>query len=123
MTKFKAGFDARRHVPTNTGVWEFRKNLAELLREQSLQAFNYLVDTLNDEEAHPKLRKECAVEILNRGLGAPVNQVVIEQIDKGNDQDIDVTSLSTIELERLILRYVDADLIVKEERDVTPSPN
>lgn len=113
MAKFKVGFDARRHVPTNTGVWDFRQKLAGLLREQSLQAFNYLVETLNNEKAHPKLRKECAVEILNRGLGAPVNQILIEQVDKGSDQDIDVTELTTAELELLLRKYQDEELEVK----------
>lgn len=120
---FAKGFDSRRFIRANTGVWEFRQKLGELLREQSLDALNYLVATLNDKKAHPRLRKECAIEILNRGLGAPVSAIVIESLD--NKGDGDVTKLSTPDLERIMAKLTanDKDVIEAEVVEVeTNSP-
>ena len=113
---FKKGFDARRHIPQNAGIYEFRLKLAEMLREKSLDAFSYLVEVLNDKNQHPKLRKECAVEILNRGLGAPVNTVMIEQLD--GKEGADASTLSTKDLERIVLKLAPSNGHVIESKPV-----
>lgn len=102
-TQFKKGFDSRRYCPTNTGLWEFRQKLGDMLKAQSLEAFDYLMDTLKNEKAHPKLRKECAVEILNRSWGVPVSTVHV-QIADNNNSGADVTKLSTDDLEAMVAK-------------------
>ena len=109
---FKKGHDARRYVPTNTGLMDFHAKFSELLRAYSLDAVNLIVNTMNDEAAHPKLRLTAAIEILNRGLGKPVDVTVIATLDAGATQDI--SKLSNAELTKIIKEYQDSETIEHE---------
>ena len=120
-TSFKKGFDSRRCIPQNAGIWEFRQKLGGMLRDKSLDAFDYLIDTMNNEALNPKLRKECAIEILNRGLGVPVSTIHIEH-SESNNSFTDAKKLTTSELESMIatLSPVKVDDVIEGEVVETP---
>jgi hypothetical protein len=116
-TSFKVGYDAKRFVPVNNGLVEYHTRLGELLREQSLDAVSFLVNTMNNEKAALKLRVTASQEILNRGLGKSVDIVVHQGLDNGDT--IDPTTLDTAELERIISKLDDKEGII--EGDFTES--
>ena len=66
-----------------------------------------------DDNAHPKLRLTAAIEILNRGIGKPVDVSVIATLDVGATQDI--TKLSNAELTAMINKYQDSGTIEHEK--------
>ncbi len=118
MTKpqsFKKGFDSRRYVPVNNGLVAFHTQLAELLRSQSLDAVTFLIDTMNNEKASLKLRVTSAIQILDRGIGRPVDRTVIATIEAGSQ--LDATKMDTKQLEAIIAKLdnqtgvIDADFV------------
>lgn len=104
---FQKGYDAKRFIPTNKGLTEFHLKLGELLRSHSLAAINFILNTMKDEDADPKLRLIAAIEILNRGLGKPVDVSVIATLNASKAQDI--TELSNAELTEIINRELKKD--------------
>lgn len=99
---FKKGFDANRYVPTNNGLVAFHSELSELLRAQSLDALTLLVDTMNNPEAALKLRIVAAKEVLDRGIGRPVDRTVVATLDASTGQD--PAQVTTAELEAIVSR-------------------
>ena len=99
--KFKKGYDARRFVPTNAGLTQFYAELGEMLREHSKDAVLFMVKTMNDEKAHPKLRQSAAKEILDRGLGKPVDVTIVRTVSESG-QGKDISKMSDAELEQMI---------------------
>lgn len=97
---FKKGFDAKRFVPTNDGMMNFYKELNGLLRQQSLEAFTFLVDTMNNDKASLKLRATVAMDILNRGVGKPVDVTVVATIT--DTIGADASKIDTAQLESII---------------------
>lgn len=116
---FKQGFDSKRFVPVNNGLVAFHTELASLLRNQSLDAVNFMIDTMNNEKASLVLRMRAAEQILDRGIGRPVDRTVVATMDAGTAQD--VTKLNTEELEAIIAKLdvkepvIDADFEEVEE--------
>ena len=98
---FKKGYDPKRFVPQNAGLTAFYAELGEMLREHSKDAVIYMVKTMNDEQAHPKLRQAAAKEILDRGIGKPVDVTIVRTVsDTGQGKD--VAKMSDAELEQMI---------------------
>jgi hypothetical protein len=112
-TSFKVGYDAKRFVPVNNGLVEYHTRLGELLREQSLDAVSFLVNTMNNDKASLKLRVTAAHTILDRGLGKPVDRVVLASVDSGGS--VDPATLDTAELERIISKLDDKEGIIDGE--------
>ena len=112
-TQFKAGYDAKRFVPVNMGLVEFHKELAGLLRLQSLDAVSFLVNTMNNPKAALKLRVVAANQILDRGLGKPVDRVVLSTLDAG--RDINIETLDTKSLELMIANLSDKPQVIDAE--------
>lgn len=112
-TSFKKGYDARRYVPVNEGLVVFHDKLGSLLRERSLDAVTFLLETMNNEKASLKLRLVAANTILDRGLGKPVDRSVIAVMDAGTNQD--PTKLDTKQLEAIITKLDDKALIIDAE--------
>ena len=112
-TSFKKGYDARRYVPVNNGLVEYHSKLSELLRGQSLEVITFLINTMNDEKASLKLRMAAGVEILNRGLGRPVDITVIASLDNSSTQD--ATKLDTKQLEAIISKLDDKPVVIDAE--------
>lgn len=113
QTSFKKGFDSRRHVPINSGLVAFHSELSELLRAQSLDAVTLLVDTMNNEKAALKLRIVAAKEILDRGVGRPVDRTVVATLDSATGQD--ASKVSTEELEAIVSKMaIDSGIIDAE---------
>lgn len=98
---FKKGHDPNRFVATNVGLTAFYAELGEMLREHSKDAVLYMVDTMNDEKAHPKLRQTAAKEILDRGLGKPVDVTIVRTVSE-TGKGTDVAKMSDAELEQMI---------------------
>ena len=119
---FKKGFDSRRHVPTNNGLVAFHSELSELLRAQSLDAVTFLVNTMNDEKAALKLRMVAAKEVLDRGIGRPVDRTVVATLDASTGQD--ATKVTTEELEAIVAKMglesgvIEADFVEVPETKV-----
>lgn len=112
-TSFKKGYDAKRYVRTNEGLMTFYKELNELLRTQSLEAFTFLVETMNNPKASLKLRATVAMDILNRGIGKPVDVTVIATLDRGTDQTAD--KITTNELEQIVSKLNDKPVVIEGE--------
>lgn len=100
MTAFKKGYDPRRFVPLNTGVTDFYAKVGQLMRQQSLEAVTYIYSVMKDPQAHPKLRYAAAVEILNRGMGKPVDRSIVATIEQGTT--LDPSTMSDSELIQMI---------------------
>ena len=115
---FKAGYDARRYVPTNNGLVAFHTELSSLLRDQSLEAVSFLVNTMNNDKAALKLRVTAATQILDRGLGKPVDRSVIATMDAGST--VDVTKLDTKQLEAIISKLDDNPVVIAAEFKEVP---
>ena len=112
-TQFKTGYDARRFVPVNSGLVEYYSKLGDLHRLQSLDAANFVYNTMNNEKASLKLRVVCAQEIMNRAAGKPVDRSVIITLDQGSDQD--VSKLDTKQLEAIIAKLDDKPVAIEGE--------
>jgi hypothetical protein len=110
---FKAGYDAKRYVPTNNGLVAFHTELSSLLRGQSLDAVSFLVNTMNNEKASLKLRVTAAIQILDRGIGKPVDRSVIVTLDSGDTQD--PSKLTTDQLESIIAKLDDKQPVIEAE--------
>ena len=94
---FKKGHDSRRFVHRPTEVIEFRKQLAEHLRELSPLAAKLLKDTLKGKPV-TKLQVIAARDILDRCGGTPVNSVVIEHLDTPKSDNISKYSSAELTL-------------------------
>ena len=108
-TQFKKGFDPRRFRAQNYGVTEFYAKVGKIMREEALDSLKYLMDVRDDKNAHPKLRQAAAIEILNRGLGRPVDLTIITTLDQGNT--IDPSALSDAELIKMIDKNSNTNVI------------
>ena len=97
---FKRGYDANRYVKTNNGLVAFHNQLGELLRAQSIDAVSFLINTMNDDKAALKLRMVAAKEILDRGIGRPVDRVVVASLDASTGAD--PAKVTTAELEAMV---------------------
>lgn len=97
---FKKGHDINRFVPKNKGLTEFHNQLGKYLRDRSLDAVEFLLDTMNNEKASLKLRVVAAVQILDRGIGKPVDRSIVATMDATTTQD--VSKLDTKQLEAII---------------------
>jgi hypothetical protein len=75
---FQKGYDPRRYSPENVGLVEYHKKLKAMLREQSLEACDFMLETMRNDKAALKLRLVAAKEILDRGLGRPIDVVQVE---------------------------------------------
>lgn len=113
-TQFKPGYDARRFVPTNNGLMEYHNKLAELMRHKSLEAVDFIYSTMKNDKAALKLRLQAANDILNRGLGKPVDRTVIATLDAGTAQ-ADPSKLSDEDLLNLVSKAVDKHSIIDGE--------
>lgn len=109
-TSFKKGFDSKRYVPINQGLVAFHQELSSLLRDQSLDAVSFLVNTMNNEAASLKLRVVAAHTILDRGLGKAVDRTVIATIDAGTAQ-ADPSKLTDEQLLQLVNSSVNNNII------------
>ena len=98
---FKKGNDPNRYVPQNVGLTAFYAELGDMLREHSKDAVLFMVNTMNDEKAHPKLRQAAAKEILDRGIGKPVDVTIVRTVSESG-QGKDVSKMSDAELEQMI---------------------
>jgi hypothetical protein len=96
---FKAGHDSNRYTQNN-GVMQFHKRMSELVREQCLDAVKLLTDTVENEKAPLKLRIVAAKEILDRGLGRPIDTTVHLAMG-AEDAMTDVSDLTDTQLEAL----------------------
>jgi hypothetical protein len=110
---FKKGYDAKRYVPVNSGLVEYYAKLGDLHRLQSLDAANFVFQTMNDEKAALKLRIVCAQEIMNRAAGKPVDRSVIVTLEAGNSQD--PAKLTTDQLESIIAKLDDKQPVIEAE--------
>lgn len=110
---FKKGYDARRYVPVNSGLVEYYAKLGDLHRLQSLDAANFVFNTMNNEKAALKLRIVCAQEIMNRAAGKPVDRSVIVTLEAGSDTD--PTKLDTKQLEAIISKLNDKQPIIEHD--------
>jgi hypothetical protein len=107
---FKKGFDANRFVKTNNGLVAFHSQLSELLRSKSLDAVTLLVDTMKNDKASLKLRLVAAKEILDRGIGRPVDRVVVATLDAATG--LDPSKVTTEELEAIVSKMaIDSGVI------------
>ena len=79
---------------------EFHNKMSELVREHCLDAVKHVVSTMHDESLSPKVRMVAAVEILNRGLGRPVDLQMHLTMQAGSELK-DVNAMSDSELEAL----------------------
>ena len=98
---FKKGDDPNRYVRKNEGLMAFHAELGEMLREHSREAVLFMVKTMNDETAALKLRQTAAKEILDRGLGKPVDVTIVRTVND-TGQGKDVAKMSDAELEQMI---------------------
>ena len=111
---FKKGYDANRYVKTNHGLVAFHAQLSELLREQSVNAVSFLINTMNDDKAALKLRMVAAKEILDRGIGRPVDRVVVATLDASTGQD--AAKVTTAELEAIVSKIaIEGEYTVHKE--------
>ena len=85
---FRSGYDHRRYS-TNNDVMTYHKNLGDMLREHSLDAVNYIVEVMNDQSASTKLRLVAAKEILDRGIGKPVDRVVLASLERQREKPVE----------------------------------
>jgi hypothetical protein len=99
---FKSGYDSRRYT-TNNDVMTYHQKIGEMLKEHSYDAVNYMVEVMNDKKSSTKLRLVAAKEILDRGIGKPVDRVVLASIDSTQNQE--VIHLSDNELIELIGQF------------------
>ena len=107
---FKPGFDPNRYNPRDQGITLFHKQMGELIRAHCLDAVDYVVSTMNNDKCSDKLRMVAATEVLNRGLGRPIDTQVMVSI--GNDNTKDVSTMSDDELATLarsLARPIDQD--------------
>jgi hypothetical protein len=98
---FKKGDDPNRYVRKNEGLVAFHAELGEMLRKHSRDAVLFMVDTMNDEKANLKLRQTAAKEILDRGLGKPVDVTIVRTVSE-TGKGTDVAKMSDAELEQMI---------------------
>ena len=110
---FKKGFDAKRYVPVNQGLMAFHTELSSLLRDQSLGAVNFLINTMNDEKASLKLRMVAAIQVLDRGLGRPVDRSVITTLEAGST--LEASKIDTKQLESIIAKLDDKPGVIDGE--------
>jgi hypothetical protein len=118
QTSFKKGYDAKRYVPVNEGLVQYHKRLGELLRDRSLDAVDFILDTMNNEKASLKLRVSCANDVLDRGLGRAVDRTVVAMLDSGTGKD--AARLTTSELEAIISKLDDNSGIIEADYEEVP---
>lgn len=101
----------------------------QLAREKTEEAFNTIIDIMNDYESENSTRLEAAKEVLNRGWGKPAMQIKQETV-KYDFRDLEnaliehraamdekIAEARRIEIERLG-QYIGEDAQIVE--DVTP---
>ena len=97
---FKKGHDPRRYIPQNAGLVEYHKKVKAMLRDQSLEAVDFMLETMRNDKAALKLRMVAAKEILDRGLGRPMDSLHVET--SGSDDSKVVNELSEGQLLSII---------------------
>lgn len=55
--------------------------IKEMFEASCAEAVQLLINTMHDSNAKPELRVQCANEILNRGIGKPLQQTINENIN------------------------------------------
>lgn len=113
-TSFKKGYDPKRYVPLNTGINDFYSKVGALMRQQSIEAVSYVYGVMKDEQAHPKLRYAAAVEILNRGMGKPIDRSVIATID-ASGTEVNPIEMTDLELEQFIKEVPRLNQVIEGE--------
>lgn len=98
---FKAGFDNRRYTQ-NSDIMSYHQELAELFRNRSTDAVEYIYQVMMDEGIPVKLRLHAAKDILDRGIGKPVDVVVLSALEKNRDVSPSPSNLSNNELLEII---------------------
>jgi hypothetical protein len=111
---FKKGYDAKRYVPINNGLIEYHSKLSELMRVKSLEAVDFIYETMKNDKASLVLRLKAANDILDRGLGKPVDRTVIATLDAGTAQ-ADPSKLSDQDLLNLVSKSIDKHSIIDGE--------
>jgi len=97
---FKKGHDLRRYVHNGCGITDFRKRFGELAMAGCADALKYIVETVNDKNAHPKLRLVASQELCNRVMGTPVNTMIVKELDGVNG---DMDKMTNTELEAYLM--------------------
>ena len=116
---FKPGYDENRFTQGN-GVMAFHKKVSEHLRDHSLEAIDLMIDTMRNEKAPLKLRLVASKEILDRGMGKPIDCQVQLQIG-AQDSGKDVKQMTDAELEaiaRSLTQQAEQDVIEGEVVEV-----
>lgn len=122
--------ERRANLPTYPGRSDPAPfTVQQLARERTEDAFNTVIDIMNDPEAENSTRLEAAKEVLNRGWGKPAMQIKQETV-KYDFRDLEnaliehraamdekIAEARRIELERLG-QYLGEDAQIVE--DVTP---
>ena len=96
---FKPGYDENRYNQ-GFGVMAFHKKVSAHLREHSLEAVDLMIETMRNEKAPLKLRLVASKEILDRGIGKPIDTQVQLQIG-AQDNGKDVKQMTDAELEAI----------------------
>ena len=101
---FKKGHDLRRYVHNGCGITDFRKRFGELAMAGCADALKYIVETVNDKNAHPKLRLVASQELCNRVMGTPVNTLIVKDMDTRNT---DIDKMSNKDIEAMLMLTVE----------------
>jgi hypothetical protein len=104
---FKKGHDPRRFIANQKPVTEYREELRGKLASGCAYAANFIIGTMKDKEAPLKLRLIAARDVLDRVGGSAVNQVNINMVS--SEKEVDLSTLSTPELERMVLKFASED--------------
>lgn len=71
----KAGRFVKGASGNPRGRAKIPEDVREILRAATAEAARLLIDTMRDEEKDIRLRKDCAVEVLNRVYGKPTQPI------------------------------------------------
>ena len=96
---FKPGNDPNRYQAVGLGEW--RKEVSDQIRTHIPECIEFILTTIRNEKAHPKLRLTAVQELMNRGLGKPVDTTMIISLDPAEDTR-DVQTLTDSQLESLV---------------------
>lgn len=76
--------------------------IKKMFVEASIEAAQMLINTMHNEDAKLELRIDCANEILNRGIGKPIQQVISENINENTNRNYDFSNLTVAEIKELL---------------------
>jgi hypothetical protein len=108
--------------PSRYAELRIRESIESLCLPKAREAFEFLYNTLHNEEAPLKIRYDCATQIIDRAYGRVVDRVQLHQVTDGSST-ASPTAMTTEQLIALLSPPNHQELAIEAECEVVPPPD